>query len=173
MSNNELLTVQQFADAAGVSKQAIYKAMNGKLQPYVQLVDKQKLLPRKALIEFYGKKVEQLHTSSQPQGNSALDAMIAVLKDELKAKNEQLAQKDQQIKELTDLLAAKDRQIENLTSSIDNVTTSLQAAQALHGGTMKQLVAPEEAAAPADVVIEAEPEQKKRGFFSLFKKNKE
>jgi len=170
MNKNEFLTVQQFADAAGVSKQAIYKAMNGKLQPYVQLVDNQKLLPRKALLEFYSKKVDQLQASVQPQGNSPLDATIAILRDELKAKNEQLAQKDQQIKELTDLLAAKDRQIENLTSSIDNVTTSLQAAQALHGGTMKQLVAPEEAAEPADVVLEAEPEQKKRSFFDrLFK----
>lgn len=60
--------------------------MNGKLQPYVQLVENQKMLQRKALIEIYGKKVNQPGNAFQPQGNSPLEAMIALLQDELKAK---------------------------------------------------------------------------------------
>lgn len=33
--NNNLLTVKEFAQAAGVSTQRIYKAMSNTLQPYV------------------------------------------------------------------------------------------------------------------------------------------
>lgn len=167
MKNNELLTVQQFADAAGVSKQAVYKALNNKLMPYVQLVDGKKMLKNQALSEVYGVKVDQLDNPKLNNSSQPIDAIIAMLQKELDAKNKQIADQAEQLK-------AKDEQIKNLTSSIDNLTTSLQAEQALHGGTMQQLVAPEEAAEPADVVLEAEPGQKKRGFFyNLFKINKE
>lgn len=85
--------------------------------------------------------------------------------------------KDQQIKDLTDLLVAKDRQVENLTSSLDHTTSSLQAAQALHAGTMQQqLVAPDTI---TTATVEEVPEnegtrhKKEKGWFHFFKKNKE
>lgn len=154
MQTNELLTVQQFADAAGISKQAVYKALNNKLQPFVQLVDGKKMLQNKALREVYGIEVDQ--RESQPNGNQSqpLEALIAMLQKELEAKNAQLE--------------AKDRQIEQLTSALENTTSSLQAAQALHAGTMQQqLLTPGGEDVPKDIQTEQE---KKKGWFSKWKR---
>lgn len=124
MQTNELLTVQQFADAAGISKQAVYKALNNKLKPFVQLVDGKKMIQRKALQKVYEVEVDQ--PSAQPNENLSkpMETLITMLQKELEEKNAQLE--------------AKDRQIEQLMSA-------LQAEQALHAGTLqKQLPVPKE-----------------------------
>lgn len=124
MSNNELLTVQQFADTAGISKQAVYKALDNKLKPFLQLVDGKKMLQRKALKEVYGVEVEQRNKQQNDNLSKPMEALIAMLQKELDEKNAQLE--------------AKDRQIEQLMSA-------LQAEQALHAGTLqKQLPVPKE-----------------------------
>lgn len=162
----DLLTVQQFADAAGITKQAVYKALNNKLKPYVQLVDGKKMLYNKALQEIYGVEVNQpvnqpLHNQNQP-----MDVLIAMLQRELDAKNELIASQQRQ-------LEAKDRQIENLTASLDHITLGLDAAQVLHAVTMQQqqLQAPD-----VQQIIEEDTttgqEKKKGGFFSRWKKQK-
>lgn len=169
MSKNELLTVQQFADAAGISKQAVYKALNNKLMPYVQLVDGKKMLKNKALREIYGVEVEQPDNPSLNNPSQPMDALIAMLQKELDAKNEQISAQQKQ-------LEAKDRQIEQLTSALDHTTSSLQAAQALHAGTMQQqLVAPDTTIATVEEVPENEgtEHKKEKGWFRFFKKNKE
>ena len=147
----ELLTVQEFADVAGISKQAVYKALNNKLQPFVQLVDGKKMLQNKALHEVYGIEVDQ--RESQPNGNQSqpLETVIAMLQRELEVKNGQIE--------------ALQRQNELLTSALENTTSSLQAAQALHAGTMQQqLAAPEESA------VEADEETGKKGWFGRWRK---
>ena len=58
-SETELLTVQEFAEIAGVSVQSIYKRFNNSLNPYFQLVEWRKMLKRSALFEVYGVEVEQ------------------------------------------------------------------------------------------------------------------
>ena len=163
MSKNELLTVQQFADAAGISKQAVYKALNNKLMPYVQLFDGKKMLNNKALREVYGVEVEQPDNPSLNNQSQPMDALIAMLQKELDAKNEQISAQQRQ-------LEAKDRQIEQLTSALDHTTSSLQAAQALHAGTMQQqLVAPDTTttATVEEVPEKGETEHKKgKGLFT-------
>ena len=65
-----LLTVQQFAALIGKSPQSIYKRLNkvdnpvdnqvvNPIQPYVVVVDGQKMLKIQALSELYGMEVEQ------------------------------------------------------------------------------------------------------------------
>ena len=61
-----LLTVQQFAALIGKSPQSIYKRLNkvdnlvdNPIQPYVVVVDGQKMLKIQAISELYGIKVEQ------------------------------------------------------------------------------------------------------------------
>lgn len=161
MEMNELLTVQQFAEAAGVSKQAVYKALNNKLKPYIQLVDGKKMLKNRALREVYGAEVDQrgsqlLNNQSQP-----IDALIAMLQKELDAKNEQISAQQKQ-------LEAKDRQIEQLTSALENTTSSLQAAQALHAGTMQQQLS-----APEEATVDEEMAETKKPWYHIFKKSKE
>ncbi len=163
-------TTKQIADGLRVSKQQVYRyikkhCINEALQENgVKYYDEtaESLIAQGFSQNTASSEVLQKHINEAPT-ETAIEAVISMLQKELDAKNKQIA--DQ-----AELLKAKDKQIENLTSSIDNLTTSLQAEQALHGGTMKQLVAPEEVSEPADVVIDVEPEQKKRGFFSLFKK---
>ena len=150
---NELLTVQEFADVAGISKQAVYKALNNKLKPFVQLVDGKKMLKNQALREVYGVEVEQPDNPTLNNQSQPLETVIAMLQRELEVKNGQIE--------------ALQRQNELLTSALENTTSSLQAAQALHAGTMQQqLAAPEESA--AEVVTET-----KKPWYHVFKKNKE
>ena len=59
MNNEKLLTIQEFAELAGVSKQTVYKQLNNRLNPYCQLVDNRKMLKSSALLEIYGVSVEQ------------------------------------------------------------------------------------------------------------------
>ena len=173
MSNNEILTVQQFAEAAGISKQAVYKALNNKLKPFVQLVDGKKMIHSKALTEVYGVAVNQ-HRGN-PEGNQSqpLETLIAMLQKELDAKNEQISAQQRQ-------LEAKDEQIRQLNErlresheafAIEQETA--QRAQALHAGTLQQLQTPAE----PEVVVEnpaksdpgpgePTPQEKKSGLWA-------
>lgn len=165
MNKNELLTVQQFADAAGISKQAVYKSINNQLKPFVQLVDGKKMLERRALSVVYGIEVDQPLTNRV----NPLNLTLQMLQQQLEEKDRQLAAKDLQIKELSDELA-KERAHSRETS--DKMAVLAKNAQELQA--MGQLPSPEETDEPAGVVIEDEPGQKKRGFFyNLFKINKE
>lgn len=156
--NDGLLTVQQFADAAGISKQAVYKKLNNQLKPFVQLVDGKKMLQNKALSEIYGVEVDQpSQPNSQPTVNQSqpLEALIAMLQKELDGKNEQIA--------------AQARQIEQLTSALENTTSSLQAAQALHAGTMQKQLQSGNVADAAESAAEPEDVRPRRSW-SLFKR---
>ena len=70
-----LLTVQQFAALVGKSPQSIYKRLNkvdnpvdNPIQPYVVVVEGQKMLKIQALSELYGMEVEQpIQPSCQPE----------------------------------------------------------------------------------------------------------
>lgn len=70
-----LLTVQKFAALVGKSPQSIYKRLNkvdnqvvNLIQPYVVVVDGQKMLKVQAISELYGIEVEQpIHQGCQPE----------------------------------------------------------------------------------------------------------
>ena len=74
-----LLTVQQFAALVGKSPQSIYKRLNkvdnpvdnqvvNPIQPYVVVVDGQKMLKIQAISELYGVEVEQpIQPGCQPE----------------------------------------------------------------------------------------------------------
>lgn len=52
MENKELLTVSEFAEIVGISKQAVYKQLNNKLKPFINLVENKKYIHRKGLEVF-------------------------------------------------------------------------------------------------------------------------
>ncbi len=139
----KLLTIKEFAEAAGVSTQAIYKRLATDLRPYLQQVESRKMLDNKALKEVFN--IE----SCKPVAND-LQPIIQSLQEELKAKNAQIE--------------ALQLQNSQLTTALENTTASLKAAQALHAATMQQQALPE----PKE---EKEPEAPRaRGLFSWFKK---
>ena len=51
--NKEYLTVKEFAEAAKISQQAVYKQMSSRLKPYIKIKGNQKMIQAAALEKFY------------------------------------------------------------------------------------------------------------------------
>lgn len=158
--DNEYLTVQEFAEAAGVSKQTIYKQMNSRLAPYVQTIRGQRKIAAVALYEFYDvveqpnqpeptekqpKTTEKVDGSTENQSNSTLDnqpkstekqekTSLEKRIDELEKLLQKQIEEDRQEKEfLKDQIRQKDKTIENLTEN-------LKMAQQLAAADKKKLL---------------------------------
>lgn len=157
---NEYLTVQEFAAAAGVSKQAIYKQMNSRLAPYVQTIKGQRKIAAAALHEFYDtveqpkqpeatenqqKPTEKVENSTENQPNSTITKQPETTEkqeqtslekriDELEKLLQKQIEEDRQEKEfLKDQIRQKDKTIENLTEN-------LKMAQQLAAADKKKLL---------------------------------
>ena len=117
MSEDQFLCVKDFAQAAGVSVQSIYKRLNqveNPLNQYLNLIDGRKMLDIKALKELYGIEVEQpveqpLNRNSQPDSTcdtaiKALSQQLEVLQDQIKSKDQQIEELNQRLKESMQLL---------------------------------------------------------------------
>lgn len=92
MDCKEYLTIKEFADAAGVSKQAVYQRLTGTLKPYVSVKDGVKYLNIRALELYKGDDaVKKLKKNNQEESNSVqVDSMVELLKRELDQKNKQI-----------------------------------------------------------------------------------
>lgn len=92
MDQKEYLTIKEFADAAGVSKQAVYQRLTGTLKPYVSIKDGVKYLNIRALELYKGDDaVKKLKKNNQEESNSVqVDSMVELLKRELDQKNKQI-----------------------------------------------------------------------------------
>lgn len=159
MAQNELLTIAEFAELAGVSRQSIYKQMSTRLSKYCKLIDNRKMIEYRALAEVFGISVEQL---CQPKNdnsvnpdvnqNEPLEAIIEMLRNELEVKNRQI-------------MTLQEQNIQ-LTETIAKMSDSLQAAQALHAGTIQQQLG-----GPVEPQSAPEPAPPKAGFWGrLFKR---
>lgn len=91
MAVKELLTVKEFAELAGKTKQGIYKQLDKRLKDYVQIVDNKKMLESRALEEVFEidpeKKIEEIDRNIQANLEKTL---YEILRAELEAKNEQI-----------------------------------------------------------------------------------
>ena len=92
MDQKEYLTIKEFADIAGVSKQAVYQRLTGALKPYVSVKDGVKYLNIRALELYKGDDaVKKLKKNNQEESNSVqVDSMVELLKRELDQKNKQI-----------------------------------------------------------------------------------
>lgn len=117
MSQDHYLSIKDFAQAAGVSVQSIYKRLNqveNPLNQYLNLIDGKKMLDIKALKDLYGVEVAQLvvqplNQSCQPDSTSdiaikALNQQLEVLQGQLKSKDLQIEELNQRLKESMQLL---------------------------------------------------------------------
>ncbi len=129
-NERELLTVKEFALAAGVTEQAIYKRLNNqndKLNNHLIIVEGKKRLD-KAALQLFTQPVEQpveqpLNQVEQPSVEG-LQQLIDTQAAEIESLQDQLKAKDHQISFLQDH-ADKQQQ------TIDNLTAALTAAQTL------------------------------------------
>lgn len=150
----ERLTVQEYAAAAGVSVQSVYKQRKrpgSALAPYfVEDAGKLYILAEALERQEAPKPTEE----EEPPRRSRTDT-IAMLRGQIAEKDRLLAAQAQQIAAQQELLAGLQRSVEQLTASLQATTESLQTAQALHAGTIQQqLDAPDQAG--------------RRGFFARF-----
>lgn len=159
----DLMTIKAFAAAAGRSQQAIYKQINTRLASYVHEKGGQKYIERRALDEvFKSEDIQPIQPQNAPNSSesfnveqrlyTAMQATIDLLQEQLRVKDQQIETKDKQI-------AAQQEQLTQLTAALEHTTTSLQAAQALHAGTMQQLGTADQES--QEDVVESVPEEKR------------
>ena len=112
------MTVSEFAEKAGVSKQTIYDQMSeGKrLAPYRKKISGKLMLRSDALSYYTAGNDAAPETETADQAPD--DSMVSVLLEQLRVKDQQLAEKDKQ-------LAARDAEIQSLTEAI-KATTAVQ-----------------------------------------------
>lgn len=112
---DEYMSVAEFADRAGCSKQAVYQQLNKKLKPYVKVIDGKKTINSKALREVYGKEI-------QPESQSVVKEVDQELNKELIAElRDQLAKKDQEIEKLLRMLEREQAQVAIAQSQIQQL----------------------------------------------------
>ena len=129
----EFLSISEFAKRAGVSHQAIYKRLDGDLQPWLQVANGKKTLNMKALELFEQDK--SATDSTEVATIKLLQKTVDMLQKELDIKNEQ-------IKDLNDRLAE--------TSQSLRAITHTELAEKIE---MKQKEAPAE-----PIIVEPTPE---------------
>lgn len=155
-------TIKEIADEIGVSKTAVRNHLTDDFRKtYVHWVcgvihidkDGEKLIKS----EFVDDKEKETPQTTLQSNFAVVCGEDSILIDELR---EQLHIKDKQILE-------QQESIRELTRALENTTKSLQAAQALHAGTMQQnyLEAESKTKEKVDEIITGKKEEKK-GFFS-------
>lgn len=150
-------TIKQMADSLKIDKQRVYRFIRKNRISEVH---------QKAGVMYYDEAVEmqvQRHflkftVSSEvhqtASNDAAIDAVISMLQRELESKNALIESQQQSIRELT--------------AALENTTTSLQAAQALHAGTMQKQITGKNSEPTAPVVADESPAAatNKRGLFA-------
>lgn len=125
-TENNYLSVKEFANIAGVSTQRIYQILDKDLQKFCKLFGKSKKINIEAL-QLFGK---SLQVESNYDSNNNL-LVIKALLEQIETKDRQLVNKDNQIFELQNILKSMQEQQLALTKSLAN-------SQALHAGTIKE-----------------------------------
>ncbi len=110
MKDKELLTIKEFAEAAGVSSQAVYQRLTKSLQPYVVELNGKKHLKREALALFDGaeakaenKEVEQDSINLDKELIKTLQATISILQGQLETKDAQISELNARLKDALEL----------------------------------------------------------------------
>lgn len=140
----ELMSIKAFAEAAGRSQQAIYKQIGTRLASYVHEKDGQKYIEQRALDEVFKigdvQPIQPEKPEKSPEVNNNVEQRLyAAMQSTIDLLQEQIRVKDQQIETKGKQIASQLEQLTQLTAALEHTTTSLQAAQALHAGTMQQL----------------------------------
>lgn len=156
MSEKEYISVSQYAKVKGISKQAIYKQLNGKLKEFVIVVNGKKCLSLSALTEEERQKLTQVEQQVEQQLNNDFQLFL----------EEQIAEKDTLIQSLQRQIESLQQQNETLTESIqkqnETLTELLRNSQVLLAVEKKE-----------QLVEGKEEHKKKRGIFGIFRKRKE
>lgn len=110
----DLLTIKEFAEAAGVSSQAVYQRLGKSLQPYVVELNGKKHLKMEALALFDGaeqkaeqRQVEQDSINVEQELFKALQDTIVMLQEQLRAKDQQIAELNERLRDAMEISKAQ------------------------------------------------------------------
>lgn len=178
----EYLTIAEFAEQAGISKQAVYQRLNKRLKEYSRVIDGVKMLDSRALAELYGKELGQgieqeidkdsKANGQENQGNSKVDDQGN--QEVMRALLEQLRVKDQQIVDLNARLADEQKRLEEEQKSHGRTQMMLikreQQLQVIEDQRKeeRERKGQEEEQAKGDPMGQ-EPEERKRRWWAFWK----
>lgn len=120
---DEYISVSEFATRAGCSKQAVYQQLNKRLKLYVKVIDGKKSINSKALLEVYGREIQQNSQSVVKEVDQWLN------KELIELLRSQIEEKDQQIKELHRLLATSQMQLTESAHKVQELEDKLDDKQ--------------------------------------------
>lgn len=143
---NDYISVSQYAEIKGISKQAVYKQLNGKLKEFLIVVDNQKFIDLNALNEIEKERLNNIEQPVEQQFNNSFQLFF----------EKQIEEKDKQIESLLN-------QIDTLQEQNITLTELLKNSQLLLAVEKKVLL---------NEPLEHQ-EQKKKGLFSIFKRKGE
>ena len=153
-NEKQYITVAEYAEIKGISKQAVYKQLNNKLNNYVETVEGKKCLKISVLeesIQPYSTEVEQ---PIQPVSTEVEQPIQPVWEAQLKEKD----------KTIDSLL----RQIEALQKQNDRLTDLLQNSQMLLAVEKQQLISAQEA--KTEDTAEPIQQKPKKKLFDIFRR---
>lgn len=139
----EWKTVKQLADELSVSKTTIRNRFTDDFrEKYTQTTSNKVILisaqgckeiaeTMQITANVFPQSIEKYEKSEEKALIDVLQSTINTLTSQLSVKDEQLITKDKQIFE-------RDKQIKMLTETLQETTTALTSAQALHAGTIQQ-----------------------------------
>lgn len=173
---DELLTIKEFAARAGISRQAVYQKLDGKLSAYVVIVNGKKMLDKRALdIENINKTItETCGDTCKPVKRESDNKDNQCKQIDIEWLTAELDRKDKLLKRLEEKIDKKDAEITKLNDALidaldkaHRLTDQQQQLQQLMQTRLLDAPLVEAAATP-----EPEPEQehtqpvKRKGFFS-------
>ena len=148
MSDKKYISVSEYAEIKGITKQAVYKQLNNKLKPFLIVVENKKFIDLSALTEEERERFNNgLTTEEQPLNNQIQPFLES-----------QIQEKDKIIESLL-------RQVENLQEQNSKLTDLLHNSQVLLAAEKKLYIEQGTAAAPDAVEV-----KEKKGFFGWFRK---
>lgn len=169
---NEYISISEFAAAAGVSQQSVYKRLRNKddaIQPFFKKIGGKKYISKYAIDVIY--REEEPHETTQEEQTEEPQEEP---KEEKTNDNILLEILQQQLETLRNELEVKNKQIENLNDRLAEANNLINQQQQLHLLDTQRMAALEAAAEEEtkEEEIKQEEEPKKRGFLGLFKKKK-
>jgi len=150
---NKTISIAQYAKAKGITKQAVYKQLNGKLKEFLIVSENGKRLSVKALTEEELARLNEVEQPVEQLLNNQIQPILTA----------QIEEKDRLIHSLLEQITALQEQNGRLTEQNGKLADLLQGNQILLAQEKKEKLLLEE---------EATTRKEKRGFFSIFKRKK-
>ena len=189
----DYLSISEYSKLKGVSYQAVYKKLNGKLEPFVVVVNGHKVLKKSILDEdFFNKSltknfnevqhfstesstVEEESSTVEKKGSASSSTHDEILRinrrnedliDDLRA---QLKDKDAQIKEMNDKIISLFETNQRLLENNQSLQLNYQMLLGATSDTTKEVVNADEteegAPVETDIINQPEEPQTKKGFW--------